>query len=153
MVKIRIARKDEVGELQNLNDKAFIDNPKYDEDFDSNWSHSKYAKEYFTELLNNNRSVCMIVEDGSTSIGYAAVAPKPILYRHSRYCEIQNIGIIPEYRKRGIGKKLMPECFKWARSQGYQKIYLNSFFNNKNAIEFYKKNGFSEINISLEKTL
>lgn len=153
MVKIRIARKDEVGELQNLNDKAFIDNPKYDADFDSNWSKSIYAKEYFTELLNNPQAVCMIVEDGSISIGYAAVAPKLVRYRHSRYCEVQNIGIIPEYRKRGIGKKLIWECCKWAKAQGYQKIYLNSFFKNKNAIEFYKKNGFSPIDISLEKTL
>ncbi len=153
MVNIRIARKDEVSELQELNSKAFADNPKFDSDFFKEWSFSKYAKNYYTNLLSNPEAICLVVEEDNQLIGYAAIVPKTIHHRLSKYCEIENIGIVPEYRRQGIGKKLLEECCKWARSKGYQKIYLNSYFKNTNALSFYRQNGFAEIDISLEKAL
>src|SRR5437773_2747393 len=130
MITIRTARKDEVGQLQELNNKAFTDNPKFDKDFYADWSFSEYAKNYYTNLLNNPEAVCFIVEDDEKMVGYAAVAPKTVNHRLSKYCEIENIGIIPEYRKQGIGKRLIEQCCNWAKSKGYQKIYLMSYFKN-----------------------
>jgi diamine N-acetyltransferase len=153
MVNVRPANKNEVKDLQDLNDAVFIDNYKYDSDLDLNWAQSDKGHQYFTKLLDNPDSCCLIAEEDGRKIGYLAARPKPMSYRKSKYFEIENIGVIPEYRSKGIGTMLMNECLKWAKSQGFQKAYLNAYFDNHSAIEFYKRNGFSEIDLSLEKSL
>ena len=153
MVTIRHCTKEEAPELQKLNDEVFIGNAKYDTDLDLNWAKSEKGSKYFNELLNDNNALCLIAEDGDRKIGYLAAAPKEIDYRNSKYVEIQNMGVNPDYRSQGIGKRLMEQCFEWARSMGFQKVFVTSYIQNKGAVDFYKNNGFDEIDISLEKTL
>lgn len=153
MITIRQVNKDEISDIQALNDEVFIDNSKYDPDLDLSWAKGEKGRKYFIELLNDPESLCLIVEDGNRKVGYLAVGPKHIEYRLSRYCEIQNMGVIPEYRSQGIGKVLMDECFSWARAQGYQKVFVNSYIKNQGALDFYKENEFEEIDISLEKSV
>jgi len=152
MVHIRAARKDEVKDLQDLDGKMFIDSKKYDNDFDTNWAQTK-GKTYFTNLLKNPEAYCLIAEEDGVKVGYIAAVPKSISYRKSKYIEIENIGVILEYRSKGIGTLLIEECLKWAKSKGFQKAYVNAYFHDIKAIKFYKRNGFSEIDICLEKFL
>lgn len=63
------------------------------------------------------------------------------------------MGVIPKYRSRGIGQKLIEECLKIAREKGFQKVYVNTYFKNNGAINFYKNNGFTKIDLSLEKNI
>lgn len=150
---IRLARIDEVKDLQILNDEVFIDNQKYDSDLDMNWARSDKGREYFTKLLSNPNAFCLFAEENKKIVGYIAAAPKDISYRKSKYIEIENMGVIPEYRSKGIGAKLIQKCLEWAKSKGSQKVYVNSYFKNIKAISFYKKNGFSEIDVSLERVI
>lgn len=150
---IRQARKDEIQKLQDLNDEAFADNPKYDSDLNLNWAQSDVGKKYFNDGLNSSETYFLVAEDGEKLVGYIAAAPQHFDDRNSKYIEIENLGIIPEYRSKGIGKKLIEECFTWAKKKGYQKAYLKCYFKNTNALTFYKNNGFSEISVSLEKEI
>lgn len=152
MINIRTARKDEVKDLQDLDDGIFIGSPKYDNDFDTNWAQTK-GKAYFTDLLNNPEACCLIAEEDGEKIGYIAAVPKSISYRKSKYIEIENIGVALEYRSKGIGTLLIDECLKWAKSKGFQKAYVNAYFHDTKAVEFYKRNNFSEIDLCLEKLL
>lgn len=153
MVQIRVARIDEVKYLQILNNEVFIDNASYDEDLDLDWAMSEKGFRYFTTLLQDPLSLGLIAEDGTRRIGYLAAGPKEIEYRRSTYAEIQNMGALPEYRSQGIGKMLLEECTRWAQTQGYAKIFVCSYAKNARAIDFYEHNGFSAIDISLEKTI
>jgi diamine N-acetyltransferase len=150
---IRQARKDEIKKLQDLNDKAFADNPNYDPDLDLNWAQSDEGKKYFTNAVNSSDNYFLVAEEKSTLVGYLAAAPKHFDFRKSNYIEIENLGIIPEYRSKGLGKKLIEKCLKWAKEKGYQKAYLRCYFKNTHALSFYKNNGFSEISVSLEKNI
>ncbi len=150
---IRPCRESEVEILQSLNDEVFIDNAKYDTDLNLNWAKGEKGKEYFTNLLMNKSAYKIIVENEGRAIEYLPASQKHIDYRNSKYLEIENMGVIPEYRSQGVGKLLMDECFTWAKENGYQKIFVNTYIANEKALIFYKKNGFSEIDISLEKVL
>lgn len=151
---IRPARTDEVKTLQDLNDEVFIDNYKYDPDLRLDWAQSDDGgKEYFTELLANKDSLCIIAEVEGRPVGYLAASQKIISYRKSSCIELDNMGVIPAFRSMGIGTKLIQHLYSMAREQGYQRVYVNAYFHNTKAIEFYKRNGFSEIDISLEKVL
>ena len=153
MITIRTCRADEVEILQLLNDEVFIDNAKYDTDLDLTWAKGEKGKKYFMELLSNKQAFAIIAENESKSIGYLAASQKHIDYRNSKYLEIENMGVVPEYRSQGVGKMLMEECFKWAKEQGYKKVFVNTYIANEKALQFYKNNGFDVIDISLEKTL
>jgi GNAT superfamily N-acetyltransferase len=37
--------------------------------------------------------------------------------------ELNSIGVLPEYRGRGVGSKLLEAVKQWSRKQGYQRIY------------------------------
>lgn len=153
MIAIRTAHTDDIQALQELNDEIFIDNSKYDTDLDMNWAKGPKGKEYFTFLVNDPQSLCLIVEDEGRKIGYIAAGVKEIDYRNSKYAEVQNMGVTPEYRSKGIGTMLMEKCTEWAKEKGYQKLFVSVYIANQNAIAFYKKSGFVEIDISLEKVL
>ncbi|MGC8992263.1 MAG: GNAT family N-acetyltransferase, partial [Thermoplasmata archaeon] len=52
------------------------------------------------------------------------------------------IAIKSGFRHEGIGSALMEESIKWAKEQNIEKITLEVFSTNTNAIELYKKFGF-----------
>jgi GNAT superfamily N-acetyltransferase len=60
------------------------------------------------------------------------------------------MGVVPEYRSQGVGRELVTACITWAKTHGYQKIYVNAYWGNEQARAFYKRVGFSEIDVSLE---
>lgn len=153
MINIRLATKEEVQDLQNLNDEIFMDNAKYDSDLDLTWAQSEKGRTYFTELVNNDGALCLFAEDDGKKVGYLAASPKDIDYRKSKYFEIENMGVTPAYRSKGVGKLLMQRCFEWAKEKGFQKAFVTSYVQNIGAVNFYRSNGFVEIDISLEKDL
>ena len=153
MIQIRKARIDEIKKLQDLNDDAFSSNPEFDDDLVLDWAQSNLGKTYFTNTIKNPNDLLLVAEDGVKLVGYIGASPKKIEHRKSKYIEIDNLGVAKAYRKKGIGKMLMDKCLEWAKERGYRKVILTSYFKNTNAIAFYKKIGFSEINISLEKKI
>ncbi len=152
-MNIRQVRKGETRKLQKLNDEVFVDNHKYDPDLKLDWAQSKAGKDYFTNIIENPDAICLIAEKNNKPIGYIAAAPKEFDYRLSKYIEIENMGVSPNYRSKGIGSQLIKKCLDVAKKRGYQKVYLNSYFYNTKAVAFYEKSGFKKIDISLEKNI
>ena len=153
MIKIRKACIDDVQKLQALDADVFIDDPKYDSDRILGWSLSENGKAYFINLLNNTTYCCLVAENNNKLVGYNTALPKKFDQRKSKYLEIDNLGVRAEYQRQGIGKMLIENCLVWAKANGFQKVYLHSFYTNDQARAFYKKNGFSEIHVSFEKDL
>lgn len=52
---------------------------------------------------------------------------------------IGRVVVLPEYRHRGLGTKVIKECEKWAKDLGFNKTILES---RENKISFYKKLGY-----------
>lgn len=150
---IRAAQQDEVATLQNLNDEVFIDNAKYDADLKLDWAQSEEGKTYFAEIVNNPKSICLIAEEDTKPVGYLVAKPKHFGYRLSSCIEIENMGVSPHFRSKGIGEKLIYECIRIAQERGFGKVYVNAYIQNTKAIHFYEKCGFTKIDISLEKNI
>lgn len=152
-MNIRPAREDEAAVLQSLNEEVFIDNYKYDPDLKADWAQSEKGRDYFTKILSNPEAICLIAEEGGITVGYIAAAPKEFGYRNSKYLEIENMGVIPDFRSKGVGRELVGKCVEIAKQKGYQKVYVNSYSENVRAINFYEKSGFKKIDVSLEKDI
>ncbi|MVT14244.1 MAG: GNAT family N-acetyltransferase [Euryarchaeota archaeon] len=63
-------------------------------------------------------------------------------FKKNNHVAFLGIAIIKDFRHRGIGKAMMETSFEWAKQMGIEKICLEVFSTNTNAIELYKKMGF-----------
>ena len=54
-----------------------------------------------------------------------------------------------EYRGYGIGKSLINNFKEYCKTKDISNIKVVASYKNKNAIEFYRKNGFEEFDITL----
>lgn len=152
-IKFRLADINDVKVLQELNQEVFIDNHQYDPDLIMDWALSEKGKQYFSSLVQDNQAYCCLAEVNNRLVGYLAGREKKFGYRKSKYFEIENMGIIPEFRSKGIGTLLINRVKSWAKTQGYQKLFVTTYFGNEKAIIFYKHNGLKEIDLSLEVVL
>jgi ribosomal protein S18 acetylase RimI-like enzyme len=73
-------------------------------------------------------------------IGWCDVTPKPRpIYAHSG---VLGMGLLPQFRRQGIGESLIRQALAAARVFGLHRIELTVRENNANAIELYRKVGF-----------
>ena len=59
-------------------------------------------------------------------------------------CELLRIGILPEYRGRGLSKKLMDQVVFYSRKNNVSSIFLEVRESNVRARNLYKSYGFAE---------
>lgn len=139
--------------IQKLNLEVFADSQKYDKFINMEWVMSEKGDNYFKKVTSNKDYFAFIAEMDQKAVGYLVGGLKKIEYRKVRTAEIENMGISPTYRSKGIGSKLIEEFKKWCKDDGYQTVYVNAYFQNKRGIEFYKRSGFTPIDLSLEVKL
>jgi ribosomal-protein-alanine N-acetyltransferase len=59
--------------------------------------------------------------------------------------ELENIAVLPEFRRRGVGGELLSALLQHARSLGAEQILLEVRASNESAIRFYKLSGFQQL--------
>ena len=57
-------------------------------------------------------------------------------------CELVKMYLKSNYRGIGLGKQMMNTCLAWAKENGYDKVYLETMPELKNAVAVYEKLGF-----------
>jgi len=67
-------------------------------------------------------------------------------------CELQRMYLSKKARSKKIGKTLIEMCIKKAKEFGFEKMYLETFPQMKQAINLYQKNGFYQINYTIGQT-
>lgn len=95
-----------------------------------------WPKETLENCVDKKDILFYIVEIESKIIGFTIVNLNQSLGK----AEIENIYIMKEYRKKGIGKKLLEKILEELKIRKYNNV--NSLADE--AIEFYKHNGFSK---------
>lgn len=104
-----------------------------------------------TELADPNARFFVLEDDNGRSVGYAkmrrAKPPRrmPESYRRAgRAVELQRIYLLASQTGRGYGARLMQHCLEWARTAGYQAVWLGVWEHNSAALAFYYKMGFEQ---------
>ena len=58
--------------------------------------------------------------------------------------EVLNLAVLPEQRRRGIGRGLLEEALAQGRAQGARQCWLELRASNAGALAFYRAQGFEE---------
>ena len=86
----------------------------------------------------------------SEIIGYlAGTINKKGDYEEIQYGEINNMLVIEKYRRYGVGNQLINNFKEYCKENDIYNLKVVASAKNKNAINFYKKNGFNDFNITL----
>lgn len=152
-MKIRKATKKDLGEIKKLNTKIFSNNVKYDNDAIEAFAQTDQGAKYFKEALEDKKGIFLVAEENGELIGYINGTKMDVSYRKSSYFEMCNLGVSPDHKRKGIGTKLLEEFTKGVRKKGLQKIYLNCYAKNTEAINFYKASRYQIIDVCMEKEI
>lgn len=133
-IQILKADKDNYEEVIKLYGD-FVDDPQRFSG-GSNDSYSRFLEtpNSFMDLaLVENKVIGFVTYTIRTVVRY----PKPIL-------EVEELYVHQDYRKHGVGRKLMEHVLEYAKSVPCQYVFLASAKERTEAHEFYKVLGFEE---------
>ena len=102
------------------------------------WWKDSYDKSGIKQLIKGSFCFAVVIDKKTKkAIGMGRVLSDGVSDGY-----IQDLVILPEYRKKGIGKKLTKSLIDYCKSKGITWIALVSEPNQEN---FYKKIGFKEM--------
>jgi putative acetyltransferase len=87
-----------------------------------------------------NDSVQFVALDGARVIGWADIFPH--WATAISHCGSLGMGVLPDYRGQGIGRRLLEACISKAWLKGMTRIELEARADNSAAIALYRKVGF-----------
>ena len=92
------------------------------------------------ERLKNRDDLTLVCEIDRKIVGVTTIQRG--MYKKNRHTSSLGIAIKREFRHMNIGTNMIKEAISWCKQQGIEKINLEVFSNNVNAINAYRKLGF-----------
>jgi RimJ/RimL family protein N-acetyltransferase len=108
------------------------------------WTEAPPIESTFDFIRSNisNGIPQVVALDGELVVGWCDIEPHPRATR--RHVGTLGMGLLPAYRGKGIGTRLIKAALDRARSRGMEKVELEVFGTNEPAIALYRKMGFVE---------
>lgn len=108
------------------------------------------AKEYVSEIINDNDKALFVAEADAKVIGFAECyilksSSFPVIKKRE-WIQLDNIAVNSDYQNCHIGSLLLEKVIEWAKFKEVSRIELKVYSFNRNAIEFYTKKGFKDLN-------
>lgn len=100
-----------------------------------------WKKKFFSSELTHNISYFYVAEDTDSK----EVAGYIIFWIIEETLELHDIAVKGTYKKKGIGARLMSFMFETADAGGVEEMFLEVRKSNKEAITFYEKFNFKQI--------
>lgn len=101
-----------------------------------------YALDQWTALYCDPDSLNFVIMDEGQLLGY--IVGKQHMNNRKEIAHLTSIAVNPTLRQKGIGKKLLETFMMALKTNGVSLLGLEVREQNKSAIEFYKRNGFSQ---------
>lgn len=98
-----------------------------------------WSEEQIRAEINNDRALFLAAEIDGKLVGYVSGVVA------ADECEIANIAVECEHRRRGVGKALLSALIESAAERGACAVFLTVRTDNKGAIELYKGLQFERV--------
>jgi len=98
---------------------------------------------YFFNFINKDRiknKEVLLAYDGKKPVGICTFELKSMIFSRAAY--LDNIAVIRDYRKKGVGRLLFDKFLRLARAKGVRRVFSNTWPSNEASINFHKKLGF-----------
>ena len=96
--------------------------------------------DHLFELFQKDKAVYNVAEVDGKVVGGGGIYPTDGL--PDGVCELVKMWLLPEARGLGLGRAMIEKCLQQAKELGFNKVYLESMPELKQALNIYEKFGF-----------
>lgn len=137
-----IIRRAKEGDIKDLVD-VYLQGYKGLEEY--SYTHPDDVEAYLHWLFRRDVAGIWLAEENSKIVGFVASDGNWFSKREGKVVgAIHELVVLPEYRKKGIGKALVEKALEYFKSRGLEVAELWVGDENKQAMDFYKNLGFEE---------
>lgn len=112
----------------------------------------EWAKEALRKLFNMKNYVVLVAKKGDMVVGFIDFFVVPSISEKWNEARILNFFVHKDFQGKGIGSKLLDAVTKMTEKMSVAELFVETSKNNKKAIRLYKKQGFTNEYLLLEKT-
>ena len=105
-------------------------------------SHQEECKQNLRRLLDFKNAELLMARAGDDFVGFIALNWGFSTTKGLPFLRIQDLYVLPQYRKKGIAKLLMNKAIEIAKQNNSNRIQLNTGSLNTNARNLYEALGF-----------
>ena len=102
--------------------------------------------DWFSRLLRSTSARMWIAEEAGAAVGYVLTMvqerPESPFCRPRRWCEIDQIAVDPDSRRKGVATALIQKALTEAAAEGFAEVELCTWSFNVEAQSLFKKFGF-----------
>lgn len=147
-IKISVATIHDLELLQQIGRQTFSEtfaSSNTEEDMAA-YLKEGFAIEKLTAELNNPNAIFYFAILNGTVIGYLKLnfGQSQTELKDSNAMEIERIYVLKEFQGKNIGQLLYEKAIQVATQKNVEYIWLGVWEENKKAISFYQKNGFTQ---------
>jgi len=153
-VTVRLAKAEELKQVQELNYQLFLSDARHFDDLNVHWPYEE-GERYFRDRIAGKGGVCLVAEKGGKVVGYVMGGWSHLnfsAYKGKR-AELENICVSEADRSHGVGALLVDAFFGWCKRSGATHVMVDAYAPNLKAIKFYKTQGFSPYSTVLWREL
>ena len=116
---------------------------------------SDYVAEWFNSKLQDPAVRAWIAESDGRPVGYVLAInhdrPENTFCFARRFCEIDQIGVLPAFRRKGIARLLVHQVLEYVQSEDITDVELTSWSFNSEAHDAFRALGFTDKVVRFER--
>lgn len=150
--RIRPAETGDIPEIVRLTTSLFCEDAGQRDPFTNLDWPEEHGDNHFNHRITDERSHCLVAENDDQVVGYlAGQLNEQTPLRPVDAAEIESMYVEVTHRNRGVGTELCVEFLDWAGKQGATRATVSAYVAYERAIGFYKRLGFEQHRIALER--
>lgn len=107
----------------------------------------------FAMVLRNPADSILVAEDAGQLVGFATCNVRRVVRYPKPIASLDELFVLPAYRKRGVGRQLMAEVERLAQTAGCQRVFIESHYKHTGAHTFYETLGYTNYGYHFIKDL
>ena len=142
MIEIRAIQKKDYPEVARIW-REVLDIPVSDE----------CLVETYAKMSEDDRYATFVAEEGGRVVGLVAMVVCLAIGHPNGYTKINGLGVLPEYRGKGVGGMLIEKAEEFAKVNGTMYLCLASGLHRETAHAFYEHMGYQKTSYWFRKRL
>ncbi len=137
--------------IRFANDMDFQDLIVLAEEFMPEEASKKKRAKMLKQALTNPNYELLVADLEGEIVGFIDYWLTHDFIHGAKLSYIHNLYVRSEHRRKGVASKLLKEVMRNAQRTGVSEIHVTTRFDNKSAIQLYKKHGLVKEHLELEK--
>lgn len=142
-IKLRLAVKADLPTLLDFEQGIVEEERPYNDVLKEKGAH------YYdlAKLVDDQDTCVLLAVSGDTIIGsgYAQIRQSRQAFNHEQHGYLGFMYVLPEYRGKGVNKKIVDYLINWCKEREMTCVYLDVYTYNEPAVRAYEKTGFEPL--------